>query len=138
VAFDQAAVRNSSGQSNLEGGDLGFRPIAELPEVFAKAIVTMKPGDVYGPIRAGNGIQLIKLVAIKGEQQTLTDAQIREPYLDENSMKFIPHGSEAWKIKRMFTECSNFIRRYAFGETTSTFSSLISKTIKIRPEIFTF
>ena len=78
VAFDQAAVRNSSGQSNLEGGDLGFRPIAELPEVFAKAIVTMQPGDVYGPIRAGNGIQLIKLVAIKGEQQALTDEQIRE------------------------------------------------------------
>lgn len=78
VAFDQAAVRNSSGQSNLEGGDLGFRPIAELPEVFAKAIMTMQPGDVYGPIRTGNGIQLIKLVAIKGEQQTLTDDQIRE------------------------------------------------------------
>lgn len=78
VAFDQAAVSNSSAQSNLEGGDLGFRSIAELPEVFAKAIVTMQPGDVYGPIRAGNGIQLIKLVAIKGEQQTLTDEQIRE------------------------------------------------------------
>ena len=78
VAFDQAAVRNSSGQSNLEGGDLGFRPIAELPEVFAKAIVTMQPGDVNGPIRTGNGIQLIKLVAIKGAQQTLTDEQIRE------------------------------------------------------------
>lgn len=78
VAFDQAAVRNSSGQSSLQGGDLGFRPIAELPEVFAKAIVTMQPGDVYGPIRTGNGIQLIKLVAIKGDQQVLTDDQIRE------------------------------------------------------------
>ncbi len=78
VAFNQAAVRNSSGQSNLEGGDLGFRPVAELPEVFAKAIITMQPGDVYGPIRAGNGIQLIKLVAIKGDQQALTDDQIRE------------------------------------------------------------
>lgn len=78
VAFDQAAVRNSSGQSNLQGGDLGFRPIAELPEVFAKVIVTMQPGDVYGPIRTGNGVQLIKLVAIKGEQQALTDEQIRE------------------------------------------------------------
>lgn len=78
VPFEQAAVRNSSGQTNLEGGDLGFRPIAELPEVFAKAIVTMQPGDVYGPIRAGNGIQLIKLIAIRGAQQTLTDEQIRE------------------------------------------------------------
>lgn len=78
VDFDQAAVRSSSGQSNLEGGDLGFRSIAELPEVFAKAIITMKTGDVYGPIRAGNGFQLIKLVAIKSEQQTLTDEQIQE------------------------------------------------------------
>lgn len=78
VAFDQAAVRNSSGQSSLQGGDLGFRPIAELPEIFAKAIVNMQAGDVAGPIRAGNGIQLIKLVAIKNDQQDLTDEQIRQ------------------------------------------------------------
>jgi peptidyl-prolyl cis-trans isomerase SurA len=78
IAFDQAAVRNSSGQFALEGGDLGFRPIAELPEIFAQFIVSMNPGDVYGPIRAGNGIQLIKLVEVKNSQQELTDEQIRE------------------------------------------------------------
>ncbi len=78
IAFDQAAVSNSSGQSNLQGGDLGFRPIAELPEIFAQAIINMQVGDVYGPLRAGNGIQLIKLVAIKNNAQDLTDEQIRE------------------------------------------------------------
>jgi len=78
IAFDQAAVSESSGKTNLQGGDLGFRSIAELPEIFAKIIVAMEPGDVAGPIRAGNGIQLIKLVAVKGDQQALTDEQIRE------------------------------------------------------------
>lgn len=78
IAFDQAAVRDSSGQFALEGGDLGFRPIAELPEIFAQPIASMKVGDVNGPIRAGNGIQLIKLVAVKDQQQQMTDDQIRE------------------------------------------------------------
>jgi peptidyl-prolyl cis-trans isomerase SurA len=78
VAFDQAAVSNSSGQSNLQGGDLGFRSIAELPEIFAQAIANMQVGEVAGPIRAGNGIQLIKLVAVKNNLQELTDEQIRQ------------------------------------------------------------
>lgn len=78
ISFDQAALRDSSGESALQGGDLGFRPLAELPEIFANPIISMKPGDVSGPIRAGNGLQLIELVAIKDNQAQMTDDQIRE------------------------------------------------------------
>ena len=78
VAFEQAALKNSSGQSNLQGGDLGFRSIAELPEIFADPVSNMQVGDVYGPLRAGNGIQLIKLLAIKNDQGDLSDEQIRQ------------------------------------------------------------
>lgn len=52
---------------SLEGGDLGERHLAELPELFAKEVITMSVGQVIGPLRAGNGFQLIKLVAIGGE-----------------------------------------------------------------------
>lgn len=64
--FNRMAIAESSGEYALEGGDLGERHLAELPEVFAKQVVEMKIGDVVGPIRTGNGFQLIKLVAIGG------------------------------------------------------------------------
>lgn len=65
--FSQLALSNSSGQFALEGGDLGERHLAELPEIFAKEVVKMHANQVVGPLRTGNGLQLIKLIAIQGE-----------------------------------------------------------------------
>ena len=68
--FNRMAIAESSGEYALEGGDLGERHLAELPEIFAQKVIVMKVGDVAGPIRTGNGFQLIKLVAIGGEDGT--------------------------------------------------------------------
>lgn len=68
--FNRMAIAESSGEYALEGGDLGDRHLAELPEVFAQKVGAMKVGDVVGPIRTGNGFQVIKLVAIGGEDGT--------------------------------------------------------------------
>lgn len=64
--FSMMAVAESSGEYALEGGDLGERNLAQLPELFAQRVINMKVGEVVGPLRAGNGFQLIKLVAIQG------------------------------------------------------------------------
>lgn len=65
--FNRMAIAESSGEYALEGGDLGERHLAELPEVFAEKVTSMKVNEVVGPIRTGNGFQLIKLVAIGGD-----------------------------------------------------------------------
>ena len=65
--FSSVAIEESSGEFALEGGDLGERHLAELPEIFAQQVVKMKTGQVSGPIRTGNGFQLIKLVAMNGD-----------------------------------------------------------------------
>lgn len=77
--FNRLAIEESSGEVALEGGDLGERHLAELPEIFAKEVVHMKVGQVSGPLRAGNGFQLIKLVAIGGENQqhVITQTHVR-------------------------------------------------------------
>lgn len=67
--FSQLAIIESSGEFALEGGDLGERHLAELPDVFANRVIHMKNGEVVGPIRTGNGFQLIKLVSIGGADQ---------------------------------------------------------------------
>lgn len=64
--FNRMAIAESSGEYALEGGDLGERHLAELPEIFASKVTNMKVGEVVGPLRTGNGFQLIKLVAIGG------------------------------------------------------------------------
>ena len=63
------ALAESNDRWLLQHHDLGERHLAELPEVFSKEVVNMKAGDIHGPIRTGNGFQLIKLIEIKGKEQ---------------------------------------------------------------------
>lgn len=63
--FRALAVVNSNAEQALQGGDLGFRKLAQLPTAFATEITHMKVGDVVGPIRTGNGFHLIKLAEVR-------------------------------------------------------------------------
>lgn len=65
--FTSIALSDSSGDFALEGGDLGERKLAELPEIFAEKVIDMKIGEVKGPIRTGNGLHIIKLVSVSHE-----------------------------------------------------------------------
>ena len=63
--FAAAAVRYSDSQNALEGGDLGWRGLDEIPGTFANVIRTMQAGQVIGPVRGPSGFQLLKLVEIR-------------------------------------------------------------------------
>lgn len=85
--FEHIAVAESSGEYALEGGDLGERHLAELPEIFAKHVQTMKPGEVVGPLRTGNGFQLLKLVGVKNdhEHHEVTKTHVRHILLKQDA-----------------------------------------------------
>jgi peptidyl-prolyl cis-trans isomerase SurA len=67
--FNAAAVRYSDAQNALEGGDLGWRSLDEIPTAFANAIRTLQPGQVMGPVRGASGFQLVKLVEVRDASQ---------------------------------------------------------------------
>jgi peptidyl-prolyl cis-trans isomerase SurA len=62
MEFSAAAIRYSDSQNALEGGDLGWRSMDEVPPAFIDLIKTMKPGQVSQPLRGASGFQLLKLV----------------------------------------------------------------------------
>lgn len=65
--FAAAAVRYSDSPNALEGGDLGWRSMDEIPVAFANLIRNMKPGEVSAPLRGASGFQLLKLVEAREE-----------------------------------------------------------------------
>ena len=67
--FPAAAVRYSDSPNALEGGDLGWRSLDEIPAAFAEMLKTMTPGQVVGPIRGPSGFQLLKLVEVRDGSQ---------------------------------------------------------------------
>ena len=68
--FSAAAVRYSDSPNALEGGDLGWRSLDEIPNAFAQLIKDMQPGQVVGPLRGPSGFQLLKLVEVRDSAAT--------------------------------------------------------------------
>ena len=71
--FKQLAIANSDDQSALEGGDLGWRKMAQLPGVFIEAVESMEAGQVSKPIRSAAGYHLIKLYDRRGGGEKLIE-----------------------------------------------------------------
>jgi peptidyl-prolyl cis-trans isomerase SurA len=60
--FNAAAIRYSDASDALDGGDLGWRRMDEIPPAFADTVGTMKPGDVSAALRGPTGFHIIKLI----------------------------------------------------------------------------
>jgi len=65
--FSAAAVRYSDSPNALEGGDLGWRSVDEIPAAFAAEVGRMHAGQLLGPIHGPSGFQLLKLVEVRQE-----------------------------------------------------------------------
>jgi peptidyl-prolyl cis-trans isomerase SurA len=71
--FRQLAIANSSDQTALQGGDLGWRKMAQLPGVFIEAVEKLEIDQISEPIRSDAGYHLIKLYERKGGGEQLIE-----------------------------------------------------------------
>jgi peptidyl-prolyl cis-trans isomerase SurA len=64
--FAEFAMSFSSGPKSLEGGDLGWMSMAQLPTLFAGTVKNMAISDVSEPLRSGSGLHILYLKDKKG------------------------------------------------------------------------
>jgi peptidyl-prolyl cis-trans isomerase SurA len=64
--FAQLAIANSNDQSALEGGDIGWRKLAQLPELFGDQVSALKVGQSSKPFRSGAGFHILKNIEQRG------------------------------------------------------------------------
>jgi len=63
--FADLATKFSDGQKALEGGNLGWRPVNQLPPLFSEQVKSMTDGEVTHPIRSPSGFHILKLLGKK-------------------------------------------------------------------------
>ncbi|RYY73183.1 MAG: molecular chaperone SurA [Gammaproteobacteria bacterium] len=71
--FAQQAIANSNDQAALQGGDIGWRKLAQLPELFGNQLINLKTGDVTQPFRSGAGFHILKNIEQRGGGQQLIE-----------------------------------------------------------------
>ncbi|NQZ20885.1 MAG: peptidylprolyl isomerase SurA [Colwellia sp.] len=66
--FAKIAIASSGGTNALEGGDLGWKNINELPTLFSEIIDGEKKGAILGAIRTGLGFSIVKIIDVRGRK----------------------------------------------------------------------
>ncbi len=78
--FGQLANTFSSGDTALQGGDLGWRKKAEIPSLFTSHVLEMEPGGHAGPIRSASGFHIVHLEQRRDLEQVISE-QIRSRHI---------------------------------------------------------
>jgi peptidyl-prolyl cis-trans isomerase SurA len=71
--FRQMAIAHSAGANALEGGDLGWRKVGELPTLFVDSVVNLKVGETAPPIRSGSGFHIVQVLDRRGASTQMVD-----------------------------------------------------------------
>ncbi|MGD2112063.1 MAG: peptidylprolyl isomerase [Gammaproteobacteria bacterium] len=85
--FAETAIAESDGQTALEGGDIGWRSLGQMPELFVEPLEGMQTGDISDLIRSPGGFHIIKLVEKRGdERHIMRQTHVRHILLKEDEL----------------------------------------------------
>lgn len=86
--FAKMALVHSNGRQALEGGDLGWMPLSQVPTIAVDVASNLKPGAISIPIRDSSGFHIFKVVAVKGagEQQIVNQTRARHILIKINEV----------------------------------------------------
>lgn len=59
--FSQMAMTRSNDANALQGGELGWRKLEQLPALFAGVVSELNEGEVAEPVRSGAGFHILKV-----------------------------------------------------------------------------
>ncbi|MFZ0218889.1 MAG: peptidylprolyl isomerase [Candidatus Aquirickettsiella sp.] len=67
TSFQELIAQASKFNPPLTGGDLGWRALNALPDIFQTPVQKLKPGEITEPLQADNGFHLIRLLEMQGD-----------------------------------------------------------------------
>jgi len=94
--FSRTAIAESDGQTALDGGDIGWRSLGQMPTLFVEPLKSLQPGAVSELIRSPSGFHIIKLVEQRGgERYVVRQTRVRHILLKPDAL----HSDEDTSIR---------------------------------------
>lgn len=73
--FEQVSASVSDTPNALEGGNLGWKNVSQIPALFLEQLQDLQVGDLAKPVRSPNGFHILKLTGKRGGTSTLVVEQ---------------------------------------------------------------
>lgn len=99
--FTQVAASKSDGQRALEGGDLGWRKLGQLPTLFSNVITSMVVNDIHGLIRSPSGFHIIKLVDKRSNEDKKFIKQTQARHILIRTNELTPDSEARDKLEQL-------------------------------------
>ena len=99
MSFTAVAAEDSGGNQALQGGDLGWLRLPQIPPTFATEIVHMKTGEILGPLATPNGFHIIRMVAMREITNQGNATEQRQQVQQLIYQRKMAEGIQAWTTK---------------------------------------
>jgi peptidyl-prolyl cis-trans isomerase SurA len=99
MSFSAVAAADSGNSQALQGGDLGWLRLPQIPPAFANELVHMKPTEILGPVSTPNGFHIVRMVAIREIPTQGNAAQQRQQVQNLIYQRKMTEGLQAWSTK---------------------------------------
>lgn len=99
MSFSEVAAAESGESNALQGGDLGWRKLPEIPGIFANELIHMKSGELLGPVQTPNGYHIVKLEGIRTVASNLNTIQKNQQVRELIFQRKLEEGLQAWLSK---------------------------------------
>ncbi|URQ61469.1 peptidylprolyl isomerase SurA [Pantoea alhagi] len=118
--FGKLAVTYSADPQALQGGNMGWGKIEELPTLFAQAVSTAKKGDIVGPIRSGVGFHILKVNDLRGEKQNISVTEVHARHILLKPSPILTDDQARQKLTQIATDIKS--GKISFAAAAKQFS----------------
>ncbi|MFW5927377.1 MAG: peptidylprolyl isomerase [Wenzhouxiangella sp.] len=130
MEFSAAAIAYSQGPGALEGGDVGWRSLRAMPQMFVEAIGDLSPGEVSEIIRTPAGFVIIKVRDIRDQSEVIVQEYRARHILIEPSELVSPEDAEQQihDLHERIEQGEDFealARRYSNDESSANLGGLM-------------
>lgn len=129
--FSSAAITYSQSADALEGGNVGWRSLTEMPPVFANVVQNMEPGDVSDLIRTPNGFIILKVNDIRDQPPVIVQEYLaRHIMIEPNELMSREEAQERIvELRERIMAGEDFgelARRFSSDESSSNLGGLLN------------
>jgi peptidyl-prolyl cis-trans isomerase SurA len=103
MSFAEVSAAESGSEHALQGGDMGWLKLPQIPPAFADQLVHMQANGILGPIASPTGFHIIRLVALRDVTE---HASVDEQYKQVQQLLYqrkYEEGLQSW-LTRMRSE----------------------------------